>query len=175
MIQITLGGYDYQPDQEDDFLPRRHSGWHQDMTDQEVFASARGWWVLDRNRAEREKYAIVTAQGSAIQAIEISEWRTRTDPRGQVRHAFDGKILAPGNPIYDRYVGKPLPSASRNPIHYVTDPADPAGTCKCGCGQATSGTWVAGHDQRAIRQRIGRDFGGDVAAFIDWYDQNDRP
>ncbi len=174
MIQITLGAYGYQPDQSDDFLPRRHSGWHPGMDDSDVLASARGWWVLNLSRAEREKYAVVTAQGIAIQAIEITEWRTKTGANG-TRHAFAGKILAPGHPVHGRYVGKPLPSASRNPIHYVSDPADPAGTCRCGCGQATGGTWVTGHDQRAIHERIGRDFGGDVAAFIDWYDEQSRP
>jgi hypothetical protein len=174
MIQITLGRYDYQPDQNDDFLPRNHSGWHQAMTDQDVMTSARGWWVLNLARAERERYAVVTAQGNAILTIEITEWRTKTGPNG-TRHAFDGKILGPGHPVHDRYVGKPLPAASRNPIHYIADPADPSGTCKCGCGQATGGTWVTGHDQRAIHERIGRDFGGDVAAFIDWYDGGPRP
>ncbi len=175
MIHITLGAFGYQPDENDDFLPRSHNGWHPGMSHQAVLTSARGWWVLNRSRAERENYAVVTAQGIAIQAIEIGEWRTKTGPDGKVRHAFDGKILGPGHPVHDRYVGKPLPPASRNPIHYITDPADPAGTCKCGCGQATGGTWVTGHDQRAIHERIGRDFGGDVAAFIDWYDQDDRP
>ena len=142
------------------------------MKGQDILASARGWWVLNRLRAERERYAVVTAEGAAIQAIEITEWRTHD---GSGRHAFNGKILGPGHPVHDRYIGKPLAAASRNPIHYISDPADPAGTCKCGCGQATRGIWVTGHDQRAIHERIRRDFGGDVAAYIDWYDETPRP
>ena len=172
MLEITLGKYGYQPDEDNEFLPRNHNGWHPRMSDEDIFASARGWWVLNRTRAEREKYAVVTAEGTAVQAIEITEWRTDLKTG---RHAFNGKILPAGHPVHDRYVDKPLAAASRNPIHYISDPADPTGTCKCGCGQATSGTWVTGHDQRAIQDRIRRDFSGDVAAFIDWYDQNPRP
>jgi hypothetical protein len=172
MLQITLGRYGYQPDENDEFLPRNHNGWHPGMGDKDILASARGWWVLDRTRAEREKYAVVAADATAVQVIEITEWRTHPESG---RHAFNGKILGAGHPLYDRYVGEPLPAASRNPIHYISDPDDPAGTCKCGCGQATSGTWVTGHDQRAIHERIGRDFRGDVAAFIDWYDGRPQP
>jgi hypothetical protein len=100
--------------------------------------------------------------------------KTGTDPGGG-RHAFNGQILPAGNAVRDRYVGKPLVSPSRNPIHYITDPDDPSGECKCGCGQSTNGVWVTGHDQRAIHDRIRRDFGGDVGTFVDWYDERTRP
>ncbi len=171
MLQITLGAYGRAPkDEEDDeFLPREHYGWYPGMSDEDIYTSARGRWVLNRARAEREKYAVVTADGIARQVIEINRWRTYHE---QGRHAFSGQVLPPGHPVHDRYVGKPLASASRNPIHYISDPDDPRGLCKCGCGRATNGIWVTGHDQRAIHDRIRRDFGGDVAAFIDWYDEN---
>lgn len=108
------------------------------MPDEDIYTSARAWWVLNRARAEREKYAVVTAGGTAIQVIEIADWCTYP---GDGRHAFSGKILSAGHPVYDRYVRKPLTAASRNPIHYLDDADDPAGTCKCGCGKPTGGTW----------------------------------
>ena len=172
MLQITLGVYGRALDEDREFLPRSHYGWYQGMSDADVYTAARGWWVLNRTRAEREKYAVVTADGIARQVIEIGEWWT--DPEMK-RHAFNGQILPSGHSVRDRYVGKPLASASRNPIHYITDPDDPTGVCKCGCGQSTNGSWVTGHDQRAIHDRIRRDFGGAVEAFIEWYDRDPRP
>ena len=69
-------------------------------------------------------------------------------------------------------LGASLPAASQNPVRYFEDAeADGAGSpCRCGCGDVTRGTWVQGHDHRAIHQRIGQDFAADVARFIDWYD-----
>jgi hypothetical protein len=83
-----------------------------------------------------------------------------------------GDILAPGDPVYDKFVGKPDPatSTSRFPVLYLADPLD-GGVCRCGCGQPVArGDWVQGHDQRAIHDRIRADFGGSVSRFIDWYD-----
>jgi hypothetical protein len=102
-------------------------------------------------------------------AIEINEWRQQGN-----RRAFAGRILQPGNPVHDRFVGQPDPaeSTSRNPVAYLTDPVDQA-ICRCGCGETIGrGEWVMGHDQRAIHQRIRADFGGSVSRFIDWYDAN---
>jgi hypothetical protein len=39
---------------------------------------------------------------------------------------------------------------------------------------ATQSDWLPGHDQRAIHQRIARDFAGSVRDFISWYDTH-RP
>jgi hypothetical protein len=172
MLQITLGAYGRVDEEDREFAPRSHCGWYRGMNDADIYTSARAWWVLNRARAEREKYAVVTAGGTAVQVIEIADWCTHP---GDGRHAFSGKILSAGHPIYDRYVGKPLTAASRNPIHYLDDPDEPEATCKCGCGEPTGGTWVTGHDQRAIHDRIRRDFNGDVASFIDWYDEDPRP
>lgn len=171
MLQITLGPYGHVDEEHLEFAPRSHCGWYPGMPPEDTYTSARAWWVLNRIRAEREKYAVVTARGTAVQAIEITGWHTRADGR----HAFSGKVLTAGHPVYERYIGNPLGTASRNPIRYLEDPNDPAGTCKCGCGEATGGTWVTGHDQRAIHDRIRRDFSGDVARFIDWYDESPRP
>jgi hypothetical protein len=172
MLLITLGPYGREPDEDNEFLPRVHYGWYPGMSEADIYTSARGWWVLNRARAERESYAVARAGGIGRVAIEITRWWT--DP-GSGRHAFDGRILPLGHPVHDRYVGRPATAPSRNPIHYMPDPDDPFGTCRCGCRQATNGIWVSGHDQRAIHDRIRRDFGGDVAAFIDWYDQGPRP
>jgi hypothetical protein len=174
MLQITVGEARYQPDdQDDDFLPRTLAGWHEKMTDSEVYDAARGWWKLSLARAEHERFAVVVARGIVRQVIEIHEWRY-SGPKLD-RYAFSGEVLRPGHAVHDRYIGTSRPSANQNPIRYFDDPdADSLGSpCKCGCGELTRGIWAQGHDHKAIHQRIGRDFNGDVAAFIDWYDGPD--
>jgi hypothetical protein len=121
MLQIHLSGTpEYQPDENLAFLPRDFNGWTPRMTDHQVYTSARGWWRLSRVRAERERYAVVEAEGKCRMAIEITRWETHP---GSGRHAFEGKILHPGHEIHDRYVGQPMRAASQNPIHYFTDVA----------------------------------------------------
>jgi hypothetical protein len=138
------------------------------MTENEVYDAARGWWRLNQ-RAEQERYAVVVAGGQSVMAIRIADWRQEGD-----RRAFAGDILRTGNPVHDKFVGKPDPaeSTSRFPVLYLADTVDET-TCRCGCGGTVArGEWVQGHDQRAIHDRIRADFGGSVGKFIDWYDVN---
>ncbi|WP_433317932.1 hypothetical protein [Micromonospora chersina] len=170
MLRIKLGPRTYVGDTQANhpFLPRQHAGWDPTMSDQEVYNAARGWWRLN-SRAEQERYALVLAGDQVRLAIAVKEWRAEGD-----RRAFAGEILAPGDPVYDKFVGQsdPAESTSRFPVLYLPDPLD-AGVCRCGCGQAvTRGEWAQGHDQRAIHERIRSDFGGSVSRFIDWYDAN---
>ena len=59
----------------------------------------------------------------------------------------------------------------RNPVTYLSDPdaGDPA--CACGCGAPVSGnrSFLPGHDQRAVHERIARQWGSTLA-FMDWFD-----
>jgi hypothetical protein len=170
MLRIKLSARRYVGDVEatDPFLPRQHAGWDPTLTDDQVYEAARGWWRLNQ-RAEQERHAIVLAGEKVILAILIDQWETRGD-----RRAFSGTVLGQGDPVYDKFVGKPDPatSTSRFPVLYLADELDRA-TCRCGCGETVArGEWLQGHDQRAIHQRIREDFNGSVSAFIDWYDAN---
>lgn len=69
LIHITLGPMRYvNPEQ--DQLGRDHVGWDSNMDDAALFRANRGCWVLGE-RADREQYALVSAQGIVRQAIEI--------------------------------------------------------------------------------------------------------
>jgi hypothetical protein len=74
-------------------------------------------------------HAIVGGAGTARQAIGIN----KIVPVSDGRHAFEGRILQPGDPVYDLYVGKPAaPNGSRqNPITYFDSPLDRR-VCACG-------------------------------------------
>jgi hypothetical protein len=121
MLQITLGRFTAVPEGDDPYLPRTFAGWRDGMSDQDVLTAARGWWVLNRSRAEHERYVVICARGLGRLAVQIigTSWATRADGR----HAFNGTILSPGHPIHDLYVGQPVPPSYGNPVHYINDPA----------------------------------------------------
>ena len=134
-----------------------------------IYEAGRGWWRLAKD-AERERLALIIVDGQVRVSVAIESWETREDGR----RAFNGTILAVGDPVHDRFVGKPDPSnnKSRNPIRLwpVKDVRGQYKLCACGCGKETKKEWVPGHDQKAIHDRIRRDFGGNVTEFINWYD-----
>lgn len=165
MIQITLGkkklidpSTDYHP------LRRTQVGWDEGLTDQQLYEIARGGWAMGK-KAWQERYAVVSGAGVARQAIEIHT----IIPVRDGRHAFVGRILQPGDPVHDLYVGKPAPNGSQqNPITYFDSPLDRR-VCACGCGTPISrGDFLPGHDQRAIHERISQV--GTVKDFITWFD-----
>ena len=82
-----------------------------------------------------------------------------------------GRVLRPGHPVHDEYVGGPaLVDPARNPVSYVDSALDDQTFCACGCGAPTtlSRDFLPGHDQRAIHERIARV--GTVRDFLRWFD-----
>ncbi|WNI20024.1 hypothetical protein [Actinacidiphila sp. ITFR-21] len=165
MIQITLGKKkDVDPNS--DALQRAQIGWSDGLSDQQLYEVARGVWVMPGSRVERERFAVVNGGGIIRQALEID--RVVDVPGG--RRAFEGRILGPGDPVHDHYVGKPAPNgAQQNPITYFDSPLGNR-ECSCGCGKPIGrGDFLPGHDQRAIHERIAHI--GTVKNFITWFDQ----
>jgi hypothetical protein len=125
MLRIMLAyPRQYWPS-ENRFLTRTWGGWDEGLKPSQVYDAGRGWWKIGA-RAQRERYAILVCRGVVRQAIEITGW----NPGGPVngRRAFEGDILGPGHPVYEKYVGKSLMVASRNPIGYIKDEPDSAHT-----------------------------------------------
>ncbi|PCG82961.1 hypothetical protein CIB93_27265 [Streptomyces sp. WZ.A104] len=163
MIHITLGERRYVNPQEDQ-LGRNIVGFDPLMDDEALFHANRGCWVLGE-RAEKERYALLSHEGKVRMAIEID----KLVPVAGGRKAMEGRYLTPGDEVYDAYVGKPTPvETTRNPITYFDSPHG-ARTCYCGCGEPVAGGWfVIGHDQKALHARISKI--GTVREFIDWFD-----
>ena len=161
MLSITLG--DRRPvDPAVDPLGRSYVGYSPDMTDEELYEANRGCWVLGA-RADREQFALISHGGEVKMAIAIS----RLVPAG-ARRAIEGKVLGPGDEVYDTYVGGPSPVQARNPVNYFDAPIGYR-LCKCGCGEkVVLGRFLPGHDQTAIHARIAKV--GTVADFLDWFD-----
>lgn len=169
MIHITLGPRKVEAP--GDPLGRAHYGWSEDMTEDECYRDNRGHWALGA-RADTERYALFSARDSAgtkrvRAAIEIEG----IEDVGNGRRAMRGRVLRPGHPVHDEYVGGPaLVDPARNPVSYVDSALDDQTYCACGCGEPTtlSRDFLPGHDQRAIHERIARV--GTVRDFLRWFD-----
>ncbi|MER6017741.1 hypothetical protein [Streptomyces anulatus] len=163
MIHITLGARRYVNAQEDQ-LGRSIVGFDPVMNDDALFHANRGCWVLGE-RAEKERYVLLSHEGEVRMAIEIDS----LVPVAGGRKAIEGRYLTSGHEVYDAYVGKPTPVETiRNPITYFDSPLG-ARACYCGCGESVASGWfVIGHDQRALHARISKI--GTVREFIDWFD-----
>lgn len=98
------------------------------MTPDDLYDAGRSAWVLG-SRADRERYALIVFNDTVLQAIEIEQLEdvdaATASGRPQVRRAIHGRIMGPGEPVYDTFVGKqaPMPS-TQNPIKYVSHPLD---------------------------------------------------
>jgi len=165
MLTIALGAYQtFVPD----VYGKHSAGWRPGLTDEEAYVAARGRWKLG-TRADREQYALFTAMGIGVLAVEIDAI-SDADPDG--RRTISGTILQSGHPVYDKYVGAESPvGKSQNPVQYFDAPFDRV-DCACGCGAETmSGRhFVSGHDQRAIHERVAK--AGGVIAFMEWFDMS---
>ncbi|WP_157254850.1 hypothetical protein [Nonomuraea typhae] len=162
MIQITLGKKKLV-DPGDDRLGRSQVGWEEGLSGDQLYVTARGAWVMGK-KADHERYALISGAGVIRGGIEIDG----IEPAGE-RRAFVGRLLQPGHPVYDHYVGQEAPNGSpQNPITYFPTSLDER-VCACRCGTPiTRGDFLPGHDQRAIHERIAKV--GTVKDFLAWFD-----
>ena len=150
-----------------DPMERDWVGWTPEQTPQDIYDRNRGVWNFSA-RADLERYTAFssTVTGKIVAVVEnerIEEW-----PGG--KKAVVGRVLEPGDPVHDVLIGQRMPDRHRNPVTYVEDPIDQR-TCGCGCGGPVSGgrIFLPGHDQRAVHERIARQW-GDTLGFITWFD-----
>ena len=148
-----------------DGLNRDWVGYDASMTPDEVYERNRGRWHLGAN-ADKEDFALFTYKGVGVLAIEIHGIADDTKRPG--RRILEGKVLGPGDPVHDTYVGTAV-GTNRNPVRYVETEFD-GRPCRCGCGeQVVRRDFAPGHDQRAIHDRISKV--GTVREFLDWFDR----
>jgi hypothetical protein len=104
--------------------------------------------------------------------VEIEEIETipPKDPDRSAKRAIRGRVLDAADPTCALLIGRPV-DAHRNPVTYMDDPGRGAKTCACGCGESVTGKsdFLPGHDQRAIHERIARQW-EDTLGFIEWFD-----
>ncbi|MDV6278783.1 hypothetical protein R3Q06_36060 [Rhodococcus erythropolis] len=151
---------------------RTWAGYDPDADDEVNFEHNRGLWTLAPWHGSRERIATMSV-GHVVRIVaDIDGIEGVTLPGGSVKHALVGRVLRPGDPDHDRFVGTVVP-AYRNPVHYL--PGSDA-MCLCGCGIVLSSArrWVPGHDQRALHKRV-RERWGTIEHFVSWYDTQPHP
>lgn len=155
-----------------DALGRDRIGYAPTMSPAALYDATHGTWVLGE-RAHRQSHYLVSYGGTVQQAVEIQ--RIDTVPGG--KQVITGRILTAGDPVYDEYVGQPSPvEPARNPVRYFDSPHDAAGVlCACGCGERAGARseFLAGHDQRAIHDRVAKI--GSTKEFMAWFDTITAP
>jgi hypothetical protein len=158
-------------DPELDDMSRAWVGWDEAKSLEVNFEQNRGIWLLGR-RAEKETYATFSLDGKVVLVAEITDIETIApkDPARAPKRAIIGRVLGPDHPMHDAFIGR-LVDGHRNPVTYMPDPGHETKICACGCGETVPGQrdFVPGHDQRAIHDRIARQW-GDTLGFIEWFD-----
>lgn len=172
MLNFKLGPErEVAPEQDD--MGRGWWGFSPTRSAQETYEQNRGVWLLGP-RAARERHATFSFDGTVRVVVEVD--RIETVPvkvgAGRPKSAIVGRVLQAGDPVHDALIGRPV-DVHRNPVTYLDDPSDGPRSCACGCGTAVAGhrAFAPGHDQRAVHERISRQWGSTLG-FIDWFDAN---
>jgi hypothetical protein len=164
MLHIKLS--DRRPVTWDDPMGRTWVGYDPTVPVEQLFAINRGRWLLGP-RADHETYAAFSHTGDhTIKfVVEIDGFDDFENKR-----AIVGRVLGSDHPVARQWVHAQAPDHFRNPVTYHPDSDAPA-TCACGCGEPVPAgrLFVPGHDQRAIHERINRQWGGTIG-FIRWFD-----
>jgi hypothetical protein len=158
-------------DPEVDRMGREWVGWDDTKSANVNFEQNRGIWLLGR-RAEKERYATFSLGGKVVMVAEIDDIEPIPPRAGDEspKRAIVGRVLGQDDPMHETFIGRQVDS-HRNPVTYMPDPGYATKECACGCGEtvAPMRDFAAGHDQRAIHDRIARRW-GDTVAFIEWFD-----
>lgn len=154
-------------DPSQDRMRRTWIGWSPELTDQEVYEQNRGIWVLGR-RARSERVATFSHHGEVVVVVAIDEIEDVPPLQYQTpKQAIVGRVLQAGDADYDALIGQPV-DHHRNPVTY---PPAELQSCGCGCGGkvANARAFLPGHDQRAIHDRIAKEWGTTIG-FVEWFD-----
>jgi len=158
-------------DAQKDDMGRRWVGFQAEHSPQQTYDQNRGVWLFGP-RAARERYATFSFEGTVRVVVEIDgiETISSKNPSRPDKSAIVGRVLGEGHPMHQALMGTPV-DAHRNPVTYPDDPADGPRNCACGCGAPVPShrAFAPGHDQRAVHERITRQWGSTLG-FIGWYD-----
>jgi len=170
-MTINLRLEAHQPAITGDELGREWIGYKPTMTDHELYERNRGMWVLGP-RAHRERLVTFSYEGTVRTVVAVDDIETLPSPAGgRPKQAVVGGVLAVGDPDYDALINLPI-DPQRNPVSYTPDTASGIHTCACGCEMPIPAhrAFVPGHDQRAVHDRISRQW-GNTLTFVRWFDR----
>jgi hypothetical protein len=84
-----------------------------------IYEATRGWWVLDKNRAENSDFVLAEYKGVIRAVFEPIKWVQDIENRGVKRWGFEGSEVTVKE-ILDIYMNKEVPKirGMANPIRY---------------------------------------------------------
>lgn len=84
-----------------------------------IYEATRGWWVLDRQRAEKSDFVLAEYKGIIRAIFKPEKWVQDIENRGPKRWGFQG-LEVNDKEILDIYLNKELPKIKgmANPIRY---------------------------------------------------------
>lgn len=148
-------------------MSRSWIGWSPALTDQEVYEQNRGVWVLGQ-RARAQRVATFSHEGEVKTVVAIDDIEDAPLlPHHHQKQMIVGRVLGPGDVDYDALIGTQV-DHHRNPVTYPPTRLQSCG-CGCGGGVAEPRHFLPGHDQRAIRERIAKEWGSTLR-FVEWFD-----
>lgn len=84
-----------------------------------IYEATRGWWVLDKNRAEKLDFVLAEYRGVVRAVFKPEKWIQDIENRGAKRWGFEGAEINEKE-ILDIYINKEVPKirGMANPIRY---------------------------------------------------------
>ena len=84
-----------------------------------IYEATRGWWVLDKNRAENSDFVLAEYKGVIRAIFKPEKWVQDIEYRGTKRWGFEGSEIT-AKEILDIYMNKEVPKirGMANPIRY---------------------------------------------------------
>ncbi len=84
-----------------------------------IYEATRGWWVLDRNRAQNSDYVLAEYKGIIRAVFKPQYWLQNIEDRGAKRWGFEGQEVT-DDEILKLYLNKWVPKIQgmANPIRY---------------------------------------------------------
>ena len=96
--------------------------WRPDMDEDDVYDTARGWWLIGPRR-EKCEYAIAVAKGVVRGVYRIHGWQERPQgegrPGGRVKWGFDGEPAPKLHYLVGRNVSHLFTFGAANPVLYL--------------------------------------------------------
>ncbi|MDG2431286.1 excinuclease ABC [Flavobacterium sp.] len=84
-----------------------------------IYEATRGWWVLDKNRAENSEFVLAEYKGVIRAIFKPEKWVQDIEYKGTKRWGFEGSEIT-AKEILDIYMNKEVPKirGMANPIRY---------------------------------------------------------
>lgn len=100
-------------------LLRLNRTWHTDITAEELYEAARGWWVLSTSNAHRVRRVLAIADGVVREVYEPGEWVPCPIPGRENRIGFVGTVAADRTQHLGRDLSHLFRPGSANPVRYL--------------------------------------------------------